>query len=254
MNTEKKQNISDGDVKQLQAGEVIAQARLIVSNAAQEKKKRGVPPARIQELNRIIYDAKMVIQSAQEIADLGGAGSGFFGHAGRDAENKRGGSVAKGKGGSAHGKKPQADAKNIKRVLEKTDVNKEKYPGISIKLKTGEEPKTGYALSLYPEHTQKVEKWETMSRNRKKEILRGYIKKNKAMLDTPGNNLGLWMDRDESSKTYGVMFIDVSMVVEDRATAWQMSHDANQLEMWDFAKGEGVNTGGTGEKPIPAIK
>ena len=216
---------------------VIEAAMKTITEARAQKMAVGVPPARVEELNRIIYHARMIILEASGIEELRGK-YGIPGH--------QGGSSSK-----PHGKIAPKDAGVMKKALAKTDPNKEKYPGATVNLETGEEPTTGYGLSLHPDLTQRVAGWGTMSRSKKKEALRAFIKKNKTMLDKPGNNLGLWMDMDKDSKTFGLMFLDVSVVVEDYDTAYKMSHDANQLEMWDFAKGESIKTGGTGEKLLP---
>ncbi len=133
------------------------------------------------------------------------------------------------------------------RLLQATD-SRRANPGVSMNIHSGEEPATGYALSVHPEVSQPVENWRSMSKDERVATLENYVTKNNDLLSQEGNHLGLWLQKDT-----GTMYIDVSTVTQDPAEADKLARANNQIAYWDIHNKVEVPTGGTGEGKMKAI-
>jgi len=87
---------------------------------------------------------------------------------------------------------------------------------------TGGEPKGGFALSVYPQHSAVFEKVT-------KRDLIDYIKKNRDLLRKPGNYLGAWHDPES-----GKVFLDISMVTQDKKEAERLCRKHDQIAYFDL--------------------
>jgi hypothetical protein len=100
--------------------------------------------------------------------------------------------------------------------------------------RSSDEP--AYALSIYPERSQKTESTPPQD-----EISR-FIIDNWDLLRDPKNSVGTWHDTDS-----GLHYLDVSVVIPNRERAIALGKRYNQKAIWDLQKGEAIETGGTGE-------
>lgn len=100
-------------------------------------------------------------------------------------------------------------------------------------------PTTGYALSPYPDRSQAVP-----TRNLTAETIRRYRDANQDLLSRPNHYLGAWRERDGETDR---VWLDVSILVQDRDEAARIGREHNQIAMWDLGAGEEIGLGGTGD-------
>jgi len=66
-----------------------------------------------------------------------------------------------------------------------------------------------------------------------REDIARYAESKRAELAVPGRYLGAWLDD-------GILYLDVTEVHAERATAERLGYDRNQLAIWDFARSEEI--------------
>lgn len=152
------------------------------------------------------------------IITLGGAGSGNFGHSGRPGEV----------GGSGSGEfEHHTQAPVPPGVLEAIN---QADGGFTYHAVTGEQPTTGYALSI---HKDRESVMDTTTANAV--ALANYADRNWDLLSQKGNYLGGWHDPND-----GKVYLDVSTVVKTAEEAEQMARDAQQIAYFDLVKGVSI--------------
>jgi hypothetical protein len=116
--------------------------------------------------------------------------------------------------------------------------------GSTYSVARGEQPASGYAVSVFPERTARVPGADITP-----EDLHAFVSDNADLLKDPRNVVGTWHD-PKSNATY----LDVTTVVPDRerAVALGRAHLGNQKGVYDLEKGEFIGTGGNGED-APAV-
>lgn len=90
--------------------------------------------------------------------------------------------------------------------------------------------KEGFAYSPYPELTVAIPHSEITS-----DDIISYVRKNEEILLKEGNKFGVWHDPDT-----GIIYLDVSVVTEDAATAREDCLDQDQIAFYDMQMGESV--------------
>lgn len=176
-------------------------------------------------------------QGAKKFKAAGGSGSGNFGHAGRPGE------VGGSSPGVAHdyykvgyrerlqrgyesdyGPHTRPYPSNVLAAIEKADG------GFTYNPVTGEQPTTGFALSIHPEREQKIDgsKADVVA-------LAEYAAKNWDLLSQPQNYMGGWHSPDD-----GQVYLDVSTVVQTAEEAERLAREANQLAYFDLVKGQSI--------------
>lgn len=138
----------------------------------------------------------------------GSVTSGNFGHAGRPGHV--GGSVAAPSG--------------VLAAIEQADG------GFTYHAVTGEQPTTGFALSIHRDREQVMPSDEANV-----VALANYARKNWDLLSQPNNFLGGWHSPDD-----GRVYLDVSTVVKTAAEAETMARKAHQLAYFDLVKGQSI--------------
>jgi hypothetical protein len=96
-----------------------------------------------------------------------------------------------------------------------------------------------FAVSPFPERSL-IKKGKTLT---SKDIA-NYIRKNKDLLKKPDHSLGGWVDKDANQ-----VFLDVSIVVPNKAKAMEIGKKFNQKAIFDLKKFEDIPLGGTGLVP-----
>lgn len=104
--------------------------------------------------------------------------------------------------------------------------------GFTFSLAGDAEPTTGYAFSPYPSRSYVVDTGAFTASD-----IDGYIDKNADLLVQPEHYLGAWREvRDGVDK----IWLDVSVVTRDRATAEVIGRAFDQKAAWDLAAGREV--------------
>lgn len=100
--------------------------------------------------------------------------------------------------------------------------------GITRHHVTGEEPETGYAVSIYPTLSKviPVEEFDTQT-------LFQFTFANRRLLQLPDHYLGAWVSE-------GKVYLDVSIVVDDVDAAKYLGKHFNQMAAWDIERGTEV--------------
>jgi hypothetical protein len=89
---------------------------------------------------------------------------------------------------------------------------------------------SGYGVSL-PGHEVRVD--TSVPRTLFSQEIRKYAESKRAELAVPGRYLGAWLDN-------GILYLDITEVVAERATAERLGYDRDQLAIWDFARSEEI--------------
>jgi SPP1 gp7 family putative phage head morphogenesis protein len=111
--------------------------------------------------------------------------------------------------------------------------------GVSYNPMTQSSPTSGYAVSMYPEHTRVLDHAPTPA------DLAQYLSDKAAQFKSlPGAHLGVWYDHST-----GQTYLDVSHVEADHNKAVALGVKYNQKAIWDFKNGREIGTGGTGKVP-----
>jgi hypothetical protein len=103
--------------------------------------------------------------------------------------------------------------------------------GFTIQPVTGREPRTGYAVSIFPERSL-----STTIEDMSPMVLAKYMMDNQDLLRQAGNHFGGWHD----PKTHAI-FLDVSQVVKTAAEAHDLALKHDQIAYFDFANMHSVD-------------
>lgn len=165
-----------------------------------------------QDLDRTIYVHNPKAITSIRVVEpksrsLGGAGSGNYGHSGRPGEI----------GGSG----PSAGL---------LDAIKKADGGFTYNAVTGEQPKTGYALSLHKDREQVLDAKQVSL-----VTLAQYAQDNRSLLGQPNNFLGAWHNPVDDK-----IYIDVSTVVKSATEAERLAREAHQLAYFDLEHGKSI--------------
>ena len=114
--------------------------------------------------------------------------------------------------------------------------------GASINPKTLEEPTDGYMVAIQG-HNKEVPASEFFTPGVGEDQLFDWIEANEDVLSKEGSHIGLWHDEEN-----GEVVFDVSERVDTIDEAIALGEERNQQEIWDVANGEGIPTGGTGDR------
>lgn len=116
-----------------------------------------------------------------------------------------------------------------------------KEGGASINPKTLEEPTDGYMVAIQG-HNKEVPADEFFGPSGE-DALYDWVEANEEILSKDGSHIGLWHDEEN-----GEVVFDVSERVDTIDEAIVLGEERNQQEVWDIANGEGIPTGGTGDR------
>jgi hypothetical protein len=110
--------------------------------------------------------------------------------------------------------------------------------GFTYKVSDSSQPKTGFALSPYPERSKVIPSASFGSGD-----IKDYAKANRDLLAKPDHYMGAWREKDGKTDQ---MWLDVSVVKKTRAEGEKAGKQYDQKAMFDLGKGEEINLGGTG--------
>ena len=162
-----------------------------------------------------------------EEAIKGGPGSGFHGHVGRAGE--RGGSAPKGT--PATRKRPEHLAeKEISREAQTLFEQIHEAGGFTYEPVDDTSPTSGFSVSIFPDREKSFKSADMTVGDIEK-----YLWDNADVWDDKNNKLGGWHDTDT-----GIVYLDVSVVTDDRETAWDLSRKHGQEGFYDLAAGETI--------------
>lgn len=102
--------------------------------------------------------------------------------------------------------------------------------GFSLDAQTGHPVAGGYAVAAHPDR-EVILSEVTMG------DLLEFMIRNADVLQLPGRIVGGWKDPED-----GRVYLDVSILVEDRDEALQLAVDHDQLAIFDFASGQSIPT------------
>jgi len=94
-------------------------------------------------------------------------------------------------------------------------------------------PTDGLVLSIYPDNEQTLKMSELTPH-----VIREYIRKNRPLLNDPGNYAGAWYDSE-----HNLVFLDISKIVKTHEEALALSIKYKQEAYWDLGKMEEVRVG-----------
>lgn len=157
--------------------------------------------------------AARLLVAAMRLRTGGGSGSGNWGHAGRPGE-VGGSSVPAG----------HIVPSGILDAIRKADG------GFTYHAVTGNQPTSGYALSVHPEREQIVD-----AADANVVALASYTSKNWDLLSASNNYLGGWHNPAD-----GKVYLDISTVVDTPEEADSLGRAANQYAYFDLARGKSV--------------
>ncbi|RIK38244.1 MAG: hypothetical protein DCC58_16935 [Chloroflexi bacterium] len=100
--------------------------------------------------------------------------------------------------------------------------------GLTIDLRSGREPVRGFAVASAADCEVSIP-LDDFSPER----LQRFIAMNDALLQRPEQFLGAWVER-------GLVYLDVSTVLDDREAAWRLGQRHKQLAIFDLARGESI--------------
>ena len=113
--------------------------------------------------------------------------------------------------------------------------------GISVHVKSGREPKSGYMVAVYGDRSQWLQ-GDTVTNPKKRETaIKSFMEKNKDILSDKDNYLGTWFDTES-----GAISLDISRNFSDRDKAIKFATEHNEKAIWDVANMAEISTGGTG--------
>jgi len=110
----------------------------------------------------------------------------------------------------------------------------------------GPQPTTGYAVATAVPGTQ-VAAADFMDRERGVAAIEKFLTDNVDHFADPKNHLGVWNNQEN-----GMVYLDVTEVVDSKEEAVRLGAERNQISVWDFENSEEIQTGGTGESTSKA--
>lgn len=177
-------------------------------------------------------DEVYFIAPGKPTKEFGGPGSGFYGHAGRDAENLRGGSVARGEGGASDDEADKARKQKAESMAH--GLIDQLQNGGSSESTEGKHPPSGYMTATSPKTEKKI-----AIENLTEDDLKDYIIDNYAGLLQDDVYLGGWLDTDEATgKTYA--YLDVSTNYQGLEETIKVARGASQIGIYDVVNGRTI--------------
>ena len=113
------------------------------------------------------------------------------------------------------------------------------WGGLSINMKDGSLPNSGYMVAKPPEFGAIVDEADFFDAVKGPKILADYMKTHREDLGSGKNYLGTWLNE-------GKVYLDVSENIQDVAEATRVGRERNQKAIWDVVNLAEVDTGGTG--------
>ena len=113
--------------------------------------------------------------------------------------------------------------------------------GISIHVKSGKEPKTGYMVAVYGDRSKWLQGEDVSNPQKREAAIKDFMEKNKDILADKNNYLGTWYDTES-----GAISLDISRNIQDTNEAVKFATEHNEKAIWDVANMTEISTGGTG--------
>lgn len=113
--------------------------------------------------------------------------------------------------------------------------------GISVHVKNGKEPKSGYMVAVYGDRSQWLKGEEVTDPVKRESAIKSFMEKNKDVLADKDNYLGTWFDTET-----GAISLDISRNIADRGEAIKFASSHNEKAIWDVKNMTDISTGGTG--------
>lgn len=113
--------------------------------------------------------------------------------------------------------------------------------GISIHVKNGKEPKSGYMVAVYGDRSQWLQGDDVTDPAKRETAIKSFMEKNKDVLSDPHNYLGTWYDTES-----GAISLDISRNIANKNEAVKFATAHNEKAIWDVKNMAEINTGGTG--------
>lgn len=113
--------------------------------------------------------------------------------------------------------------------------------GISIHVKNGKEPKSGYMCATYTDRSTWLKGDEVTDPEKRTNAIKNFMEKNKDVLSDPDNYLGTWYDTST-----GNISLDISRNFKSKAEAVKFASEHNEKAIWDVKNMVEIPTGGTG--------
>ena len=114
--------------------------------------------------------------------------------------------------------------------------------GISINIKTGKEPKTGYMVAVHSERAVWISASDAKDPQKRLSIMKKFKEDNADVLSQKDNYFGTWLDPET-----GEISLDISKCISDRDVAVEYARAHNEKAIWDVERMENIDTGGTGK-------
>ena len=113
--------------------------------------------------------------------------------------------------------------------------------GISIHVKNGKEPKSGYMCATYTDRSTWLKGDTVTNPEKRTAAIKSFMDKNKDVLSDPDNYLGTWYDTST-----GNISLDISRNFKSKADAVKFATEHNEKAIWDVKNMAEISTGGTG--------
>lgn len=113
--------------------------------------------------------------------------------------------------------------------------------GISIHVKNGKEPKSGYMCATYAERAEWIKGDDVKDPEKRTAAIKSFMEKNKDVLSDPDNYLGTWYDTES-----GNISLDISRNFKSKSAAIKYATEHNEKAIWDVKNMAEISTGGTG--------
>jgi hypothetical protein len=101
--------------------------------------------------------------------------------------------------------------------------------GFSVHIGSGAAAREGFAVSIYPQFERRVRGLVTV------QYLAGFVTEHALPLTRPDVVFGGWRDPRST-----IAYLDLSIVVPDRAQALRLARLHGQRAIWDFASAESI--------------
>lgn len=113
--------------------------------------------------------------------------------------------------------------------------------GISIHVKSGKEPKSGYMCAVYAERASWIKGDAVKDPAKRTKAIKDFMEKNKDVLADKNNYLGTWYDTST-----GNISLDISRNFKNKNEAVKYAREHNEKAIWDVKNMAEISTGGTG--------
>ena len=113
--------------------------------------------------------------------------------------------------------------------------------GISVHVKSGREPKSGYMCAVYTDRSTWLKGDDVKNPEKRTAAIKSFMEKNKDVLADKDNYLGTWFDTETGS-----ISLDISRNFKDRDKAIKFASEHNEKAIWDVENMAEISTGGTG--------